>query len=114
MDLKKIFSIIKQKGFHYFEGKTNDQENNLYISFTEHSLGKGNSIDLRIGNVDNDITYCFRNQLLKWNTVEHKNISDNDLFLFLEKEVKFNKSEKLHIINVKTGKNMNIEQLKTK
>ena len=55
MDLKALHSMMSRKNFHYFGGKTNDRENNLYLSFSRLHNGRGDSVDIRIGDVDNDI-----------------------------------------------------------
>ena len=79
MDLKALHSIMSRKKYHYFEGKTNDRENNLYLSFSTLYNGRGNSIDIRIGDTDNDI-----NCLVNNNRTENKQITDNDIFLILK------------------------------
>ena len=63
MDLKKLHSIMSRKKYHYFEGKTNDIENNLYLSFSTLHNSRGNIIDIRIGDTDNDIN-CLMNYTL--------------------------------------------------
>jgi len=74
MDLKALHSIMSRKKYHHFEGKTNDIENSLYLSFSTLHNGRGNSIDIRIGDIDNDI-----NCLVDNNRTEHKQITDNDI-----------------------------------
>jgi len=79
MDLKALHSIMSRKKYHYFEGQTNDSESNLYLSFSTLHNGRGNYIDIRIGDTDNDI-----NCLVENNRTENKQITDNDIFLILE------------------------------
>ena len=79
MDLKALHSIMSRKKYHYFEGKTNDRENNLYLSFSTLHNGRGNTIYIRIGDTDNDIN-CLVDNI----RTEYKQITDNDIFLILE------------------------------
>jgi hypothetical protein len=79
MDLNALHSIMSRKKYHYFEGKTNDSENNLYLSFSTLHNGRGNIINIRIGDINNDI-----NCLVNNNRIENKQITDNDIFLILE------------------------------
>lgn len=79
MDLKALHSMMSRKNFHYFEGKTNDRENNLYLSFSTGHNGRGNSIDIRIGDIDNDIN-CY----IDTTNIELKNVGDNEIFSLIE------------------------------
>ena len=79
MDLKALHSIMSRKKFHYFEGKTNDRENNLYLSFSTQHNGRGNNVDIRIGDIDNDINCC-----IGTTNIELKNVGDNEIFLLIE------------------------------
>lgn len=80
MDLKALHSMMGRKKFHYFDGKTNDKENNLYLSFSTGHNGRGNSVDIRIGDIDNDIS-CYINMV----NIELKNVGDNEIFSLIEK-----------------------------
>lgn len=80
MDLKALHSMMGRKKFHYFHGKTNGKENNLYLSFSTGHNGRGNSIDIRIGDIDNDIS-CYINMV----NIELKNVGDNEIFSLIEK-----------------------------
>jgi hypothetical protein len=60
MDLKALHSMMSRKNFHYFEGQTNN-DNNLYLSFSTGYNGRGNFVDIRIGDIDTD--YITVNQL---------------------------------------------------
>jgi len=79
MDLIALHSIMSRKKYHYFEGKTNDRENNLYLSFSTLHNGRGNNVDIRVGDIDNDINCLVGNV-----KTENKQITDNDIFLLLE------------------------------
>ena len=79
MDLKALLSMMSRKKFNYFEGNTN--ENDLYLSFSKSYNGRGDSIDIRIGDIDNDID-C----LIGTISTQKKNISDNEVFLLIEKK----------------------------
>jgi hypothetical protein len=79
MDLKALHSLMSRKKFHYFDGKTNDKENNLYLSFSTLHNGKGDNIDIRIGDIDNDIN-CWINST----NIEMKNVGDNEIFSLIE------------------------------
>lgn len=79
MDLNALHSMMSRKKFHYFEGKTNDRENNLYLSFSIGYNGRGNSVDIRIGDIDNDINCC-----INTTNIELKNVGDNEIFSLIE------------------------------
>ena len=80
MNIKVLFSILKKKGYHYFDGHTNDRDSDLYIYFSTLHNGRGDSVELRLGDTDHDIT-IFNNITNR----EIKNIDDNELFSFIEK-----------------------------
>ncbi len=79
MDLKALHSIMSRKKYYYFEGSTNDREDNLYLSFSTLHNSRGNIVDIRIGDVDSDIN-CFINNT----RTENKHITDNDIFAILK------------------------------
>ena len=81
MDLNALHSLMSRKKFHYFEGQTNDSENNLYLTFSKLYGGKGDFIDLRIGTKDNDIN-CWLNSC----DIGMNNVSDSEVFLLIEKQ----------------------------
>lgn len=80
INLTALHSFMNKKKFYYFEGNTNDRDSNLYISFSTLYDGKGNYIEFRLGDNDNDLSSD-----INYNKIELKNISDNDVFLFIEK-----------------------------
>jgi len=71
MDLKALHSTMSKMCYHYMKGNTNNRDNNLYISFSTLYNGRGDTIEFRIGEIDNDIN-------------EHKNISDKEVFSILK------------------------------
>ena len=79
MELIALHSIMSRKKYHYFYGKTNDADNNLYLSFSTLHNGRGDSIDIRLGGVNNDIIFLLDN--IK---TEYKQITDNGVFQLLE------------------------------
>jgi hypothetical protein len=79
MDLKALHSLMSRKKFHYFEGKTNDRENNLYLTFSKLHGGRGDGVEIRIGDTDNDIN-CWINST----NIEMKNVGDNEIFSLIE------------------------------
>jgi len=79
MDLKALFSLMNRKGFYYFEGNTNQNNNNLYISFSTLHGGRGNFVDIRIGETNNDIS-CW----IDSTNTANANVNDNDVFLIIE------------------------------
>ena len=79
MDLKALHSLMVKKNYHYFRGKTNDRDNNVFYIFSTLYNDRGNVVEVRIGDVDNDIGY--------WNNgkVTSKiNLSDSEVFKFIE------------------------------
>jgi len=79
MDLKALHSLMSRKKFYYFDGKTNDRNNNLYVSFSTLPNGRGSSLCIRIGDIDNDINWYDYT-----NNIELKNVSDNEIFSLIE------------------------------
>jgi len=56
MDLIIVFNILNKKKFYYFEGLTNNKDENIYINAsTNHNL-RGDFVDLRFGNNNHDLT----------------------------------------------------------
>ena len=80
MDLNALFSIISQKGYHHFDGRTNSTNDNLYLDFSTGYNGRGNFITLRLNSDDNDIDY--RTDNIERTSL--KNISDSELFTILK------------------------------
>lgn len=78
IDLKKLYSLMRVKKYHYSECKTNDKETDLYISFSTVHNGRGNCVEIRIGDVDNDIDYM-DNKL--------RNINSDELISFINQHV---------------------------
>jgi hypothetical protein len=75
MNLHALHSLMSKNGFHYFEGKTNSTDNNLYLSFSTGNKGHGELIDLRIGSDDNhDIEYTFPNIQYKLTNLHEQRI----------------------------------------
>ena len=85
MDLKVLHSLMSRKKFHYFEGQTNDIENNLYLTFSKLYGGKGDGVEIRIGDTDNDIN-CWINSTNMDDdySIKMKNVGDNEIFLLIE------------------------------
>jgi hypothetical protein len=81
MDLMALHSIMIRKNFYYFEGQTNDRENNLYLSFSTGHGGRGDVVDIRIGDVDNDVNCCINTTHIKL-----KNVADNEVFSLIEEQ----------------------------
>ncbi len=73
---------MKKKGFHYSDGLTNDLDNDLQLTFSQLSGGRGNEFSVRIGEVDNDLSYWVDSKNIKLN-----NVSENELFLFINKNI---------------------------
>ena len=83
MDLKVLHSFMSKKGYHYFEGQTNDSDN-LYLSFSTLHSGSGDSMDIRIGVIDNDIkSWVASAETSDYVITELKNISDSEVFSFI-------------------------------
>jgi len=78
MDLQILHSIMNKNKYHYFEGNTNDK-NDLYLSFSTLHNNRGNSVDIRIGDIDNDII-CLINNI----KTEYKHINNDEVFIILK------------------------------
>lgn len=46
LNLTAIYSMMTKKGYYYSEGITNDVDNDLFISFSEHYNGRGNMVKM--------------------------------------------------------------------
>lgn len=55
MDLKSLHSLMSKKGFHYFEGQTCSKDNDLHLCFSTVRNGRGHLVEIRIGDIDNDV-----------------------------------------------------------
>ncbi len=78
MNLLALHSIMSEKGYHYFSGRTNDKEDNLYLDFSTLHNGRGNSVEIRIGKKDFDIIAYIQDEENSW-----KNIQENKLYQIL-------------------------------
>lgn len=79
MDLNALHSLMSKKKFHYFEGQTNDKKSSLYLSFSTLYNGRGNSVDIRIGDISNDIE-CWIDPTY----IKKKNVSDDEVFSLIK------------------------------
>ncbi len=77
MELKALHSLMSRKGFHYFDGHTNDNENNLYLSFSTMHNGRGDMVEIRIGEMDNDIKFWINSS-----NIIHRKVSDVMIFSY--------------------------------
>jgi hypothetical protein len=84
MDLKALYSILNKKKFYYFEGHSSND--NLYIYFSTDPGGRGDAIELRIGNINNDIHIWIRNYDPPKPDTEFQLIciSDNEILSLIE------------------------------
>jgi len=53
MDLMSIHSLMREKGFHYISGNTNDSSSLLSLEFTTGYNGRGNAIEINIEDANN-------------------------------------------------------------
>lgn len=82
MDLKELHEWMRREKFHYFEGNTNHMYNDLYLHFSTLPGGRGDCIEFRIGEKDNDMTF-----LTKKRTCLIKNIPDSELLMIMEANI---------------------------
>ena len=87
MDLKSLHSLMTRKNFCYFEGNTNNISDNLFIRFSSGYNGRGNTIDFRIGETNNDIHILLRNDSPQPDTeFILTDASDADVFRLIEQK----------------------------
>ncbi len=48
MTLLGLFEKMKEKGYHYFEGKTNSRDESIYVEFSTLHSGRGDSVELAV------------------------------------------------------------------
>ncbi len=84
MDLLALHSLMKDKGFHYFEGLTNDSENFIQISFSTLHLGKGDSVNLEIYFESNT---CFININTNYLSLTSHLTDLNEIFNYLDRNL---------------------------
>lgn len=79
MDLNKLYQIMREKGYHYCMTFTNGLNNNISLSFSTGFNGRGNSIEVTIGEQINQLlSYIDKSKQLL------KDVSDDDIFSFLK------------------------------
>lgn len=80
MNLKHLHQIMSEKGYHYFDGKTNSTDDNIYLDFSTGHNGRGDWFEITIGPEHHNIMYRDKDGEL----VEHKNINDNEIFKIIK------------------------------
>jgi hypothetical protein len=80
IDLTLIFKLIKEKGYHHGDSRTNSVNDNLFLDFSTGYNGRGNWIELRLGDEDNDIEYYIPSDRVK-----KAHISNEELIEILKK-----------------------------
>ena len=73
MDLTKLYKLLKSKGYHYFEGNSDSNTDDIYIYFSTGFHGRGKGYEIRIGKFDNDLD-------------SNKNISSDTLINLIKQE----------------------------
>jgi hypothetical protein len=86
MNLNALFTLMKQKGFYYFSGLTNTRENNLYLRFSTLYDEKGDVVEFRIGDNNNDLQYWINDN--GYTHTELLNVNENEIFLFIKSDFK--------------------------
>jgi hypothetical protein len=85
MNLKVLFLAMKKKNFHYFNGNTIKNNGDLCLTFSTLSLGKGDSVDIIIGDKDNVIENCWIDGKLV--ALQVIGVSDPELLQIIEKHL---------------------------
>ena len=58
MTLHGLFDKMKEKGFYYFEGKTNDRDESICIEFSTLHNGRGDTVELALNySLNKEATY---------------------------------------------------------
>lgn len=57
MTLHGLFSKMREKGFHYFEGNTNSTDESIYLYFSTGHNGRGNTVELAVNPDSYDVTF---------------------------------------------------------
>jgi hypothetical protein len=83
ISLNQIHRLFKEKGFHYSSSQTNSVNNNLFIDFSTGRDGRGNYVEMRLGDDYNDIEYWFPS-----GNIKHTNITNKELINFIKKDIK--------------------------
>jgi hypothetical protein len=78
MDTKLLQSLMCSKKHTHLSGTVSGD--NLFIQFTTGCNGRGNSVDIRLGVVDNDVMIYLREQ----EPIEIKNVDDEEMIKFIE------------------------------
>jgi hypothetical protein len=83
MDIQALHSLLRYKGFHYFSGKTNSKSGDIYFNFSKLPNGRGDYLELRIGNNDHDVSFWSGNNLI----FEKEGVDDNRIYLTISKQI---------------------------
>jgi len=81
MNLAALFSITSDKGFTYISGTNSQGNSSLYLEFSSGYNGRGDWLEIRIGNLTHDLEYCISNE----NRTKHLDMSEQELFEILNK-----------------------------
>ena len=81
MDLANIFSIMRNKGFFYFDGSMNKSDDYILMGFSKLKNYRGDIIEINIGHNLNDVSYFTDSD-----TIELKDISDTELIEFINND----------------------------
>lgn len=73
--------MMHRKGFHHFDGLTNSRSESLWIMFSTLYDGKGDWVELRLSQEDNDIKY----QIGYHDVIEFKKLPFNELVKIIQK-----------------------------
>lgn len=89
MNLASLHSLMNKKGYYYFEGHTNSNDNDLYISFSTLRNCRGDFVKIRIGEFDNDVEIEIQMSSPKpCKEFILNKANDNDFYKFIEKHTK--------------------------
>jgi hypothetical protein len=78
MDLANIFSIMRNKGFFYFDGNMKKSDDYILIGFSKLYDYGGDILEINIGRNLNDVSYFTDSD-----TIDLVNISDEELIEFI-------------------------------
>ena len=55
MDLKVLYALMRERGFHYSDCRTYPDMDDMYFDFSTGFNGRGNIIEIRLSDTNNDI-----------------------------------------------------------
>ncbi len=90
MEMKALHALMRTKGFHYFQGMTNPNEDFIRMDFSTSVNGRGNYVGLVLEGNEKHHGFISLNPKSKEDHALHEfaDLDDNGLYLLLSTHLK--------------------------